>query len=252
MTTALNPNDAAPGVVLSNGNLTAGATTDGSTAVRSTQGQSSGKFYFEVAFSWGGAGSVTGCGVYAMTASLIGSPLASALGSATVYANGGIWVNGTSTGVAISNLTAYPSGGVYIATRCVAVDLTDSTIWFRTNNELWNASSTANPATNTGGISISALFPTNVAFAGLAFQNASSSPTTETANFGATAFAYSVPGGFSAGPSGIYTFAGAGMAGGAANAAAISPATAAGLANGQASAVAMTIRARGAALAVGI
>jgi hypothetical protein len=102
-----------------------------------------------------------------------------------VTGGGAIWINGVNSGVAIGSITS----GMVIG---IAVDLTANLIWFRTASN-WNAGGTANPATGVGGISISAvagtLFPT--------FGGGSTNTQVSTANFGASAFAQSVPSGFS-------------------------------------------------------
>jgi hypothetical protein len=77
----------------------------------------------------------------------------------------------------------------------IAVDLVNLTFWARINGGNWNNSGAANPATNTGGISLS----------GAGFSGQSAYPffasflsgSAVVANFGATAFAYPVPSGFS-------------------------------------------------------
>jgi hypothetical protein len=252
MTATLNPSDAASGIFLYSGNLQAGATVDTIIAVRSTQAQPSGKFYFEVLVNWGGAGGTNGCGIATASAPLTGTTIGTGAGSALVGTAGGIYVNGSYAGVTIESLASYPSGSTYIATRCVAVDLTNSKIWFRTNNGNWNANASYSPASNTGGIDISALFPTNPAFAYLTFQSAYTVATMDTADFGATSMAYPIPTGFAPGPSGTSSYAAAGEADGAASVQGISPAITVGTASGQASAFAMTLPRGGAIAVVGL
>ncbi|HXI76319.1 MAG TPA: hypothetical protein VNH21_04250, partial [Steroidobacteraceae bacterium] len=85
-------------------------------------------------------------------------------------------------------------GQVGTRSICFAVDLVNSRIWVRRDSDNWNNSGTADPSTNTGGINISALFPTNNAFAVASFQGTTQQATI---NFGASAFSFTVPGGFS-------------------------------------------------------
>jgi hypothetical protein len=76
----------------------------------------------------------------------------------------------------------------------MAVDFGNKTGWFTTDGTgggNWNGSPTANPATNTGGIDISAVFPASAAFL-VYTSNASGS----SASINST-FVYSVPSGFS-------------------------------------------------------
>jgi hypothetical protein len=182
-----NPSDKSANVALSNGNLTAQGTTTSDGGVRSTAARSSGKFYFEITWSSNAGGGNTGCGI-ATIAAVLSSVGASAANAALVFVSGNIYVNGSNVGSITMASAPF--------TICVAVDLPNSRIWFRSGNGNWNNSGTANPATNTGGLDISALFPTNAAYA-LMSVNGATIPT-YTANFGATAFAQAVPSGFSA------------------------------------------------------
>jgi hypothetical protein len=93
--------------------------------------------------------------------------------------------------------TSYPANSIVrqqggVITIGVALDITNSKIYFidLTNNGQWNDSATANPATNTGGTTVSvtgALFPVLTVW----------SLSSATANFGASAFVGTVPSGFS-------------------------------------------------------
>jgi hypothetical protein len=77
----------------------------------------------------------------------------------------------------------------------MAIDLVNSKGWFRINGGNWDGSGTDNPATNTGGINIATLFPTNAAYALFCANNNAAGVT---ANFGTSAFSFTVPSGFSA------------------------------------------------------
>jgi hypothetical protein len=77
----------------------------------------------------------------------------------------------------------------------MAIDLVNSKGWFRINGGNWDGSGTDNPATNTGGINIATLFPTNAAYALFCANNNAAGVA---ANFGTSAFSFTVPSGFSA------------------------------------------------------
>jgi len=179
--TTWNPADFA-NVTFSNGNLTVTGTTTNSGS-RSTVGYSSGKYYAEFTVStW--INSNTGVGLATPTATFGAAPIDTVL----VLHSGNIVLNSSNTG---SSLAPRTSGDII----GMAVDLTARLIWFRvapTGN--WNGSSTANPATGAGGISISAL-------SGTLFAGAYTGTSGEviTGNFGASAFSGSVPSGFTSG-----------------------------------------------------
>jgi hypothetical protein len=185
-------------MTLSGGNLIAQGASAAQNGVRSTLGQTTGKIYFELTVT--GTMNSTSLGVATAAATFSGIYNA---GTGASFANP---FNGNTfdgTGTAGGNLGAFVSGDVL----CVALDLTNLRTWFRKNNGNWNASGTANPATNTGGLSVSTLFSGSVAaYAVMSSQN---STTIVTANFGATSYTYSVPSGFAAWPlpSSPYTFA---------------------------------------------
>ena len=78
----------------------------------------------------------------------------------------------------------------------MAIDFTALRVWFRRNNGTWNNGGSADPATGVGGIDVSSLF-TGVAAYPSVFLGATS--LNFTLNVGATAFAYAIPSGFTAG-----------------------------------------------------
>jgi hypothetical protein len=80
---------------------------------------------------------------------------------------------------------------------CVAVDRSNNNIWFRKNGGNWNNSGTANPATNTGGFSLTAVAAIGVPVFAVATSSNFTAPTI-TANFGASAFSFAIPSGFQA------------------------------------------------------
>jgi hypothetical protein len=184
-----NPADKSANIALSNGNLTAQATSTADGGVRATAGKTTGKYYFEILWSSSLGGGDTGCGI-ATAAAVLSSIGVSAVGAALVFVSGNVYFNGSNVGSA-GTMPGAPF------TICVAADLGNSRIWFRPNGGNWNNSGTANPATNAGGFNIAALFPGSAAYPVMAL-NLNTTPT-YTANFGATAFAQPVPSGFTAG-----------------------------------------------------
>lgn len=180
--TTWNPSDTGGGVTLSGGNLVA-TNTSLNTGVRGVKGQSSGKYYFELNMTtW--ASSTTAAGFGLSTAALNGSWS----GSTVVNKSGIIWVNGGSTSVDIGS----PVQGDTIG---IAVDIPNNLVWCRiAPSGQWNAGGAADPATGTGGVSISAMSGTQYPIAILF-----SVGDKVTANFGDSAFSGSVPSGFTSG-----------------------------------------------------
>jgi hypothetical protein len=182
--TTWNPADLS-GIALSGSNLIA-TSTGNFQGVRANKSVSSGKSYFELTIGTFSSGFV---GMAKSTADLTSGGTTGAVG---VNSSGGIEVNGSAAGISIGSI-----GGGIVG---IAVDRSNNLIWFRRGaSGSWNASSgTANdPATGTGGVSIStvtgALFPWFIAVFGGAGQAV-------TANFGAGGFAGTIPPGFSAIP----------------------------------------------------
>lgn len=165
--------------------MTASATTGAGRAIDSL---SSGKYYWEYTFV-NVTSSSTGVGIAIATAPL-GTLSSNATGGIMVYKGGTTWLNGASN----ANTIGFPSNGSVV---CVALDVSSKLIWFRLGaGGSWNATSgTANnPATGTGGISLSALatpyFPACCPFA---------SADSISGNFGQSAFVGAVPSGFTSG-----------------------------------------------------
>jgi len=164
--------------------LKATATATGG-AGRAIQGQSSGKYYWEGVFSTAGNNN-TGVGIATSTAPL-SSLAANATGACMIYKGFPVWLNGSSQGTSIGIVAQ----GDVVA---VAVNIDAKLIWFRLGaSGSWNATSgTANdPATGTGGISLSALTPP--------YYPATSEYQTGdaiTANFGQNTFVGAIPSGY--------------------------------------------------------
>jgi len=173
-------------VTLSGGNLIATG-TNSTAAVRSGNGELTGKFYFEATLTTN-SGSNTGIGLTtgATTLSTVGN---TPVNSAILYRGGNIWLNNANSG---TSLGARSNGDII----GIAVDLAADLIWFRVApSGNWNANGSANPATGVGGLSCS--FLSGV----LAYPVATFGVVNDvtTANFGATAFSGTVPSGFTSG-----------------------------------------------------
>lgn len=178
-------------ITLSGGNLTAACSSASpGSGVRSVTGYTTGKYYWEATMT-GWIGTACGPGValssatYSIGLTATGSAGLTKAGGGT---NGAIYVNGSAVGINMG----FRSSGEIVG---IAVDIGAQLIWFRiAPSGNWNNSGTANPATGTGGISISSIAGTLHA----AFLPSNTSDIC-TANFGATSFSGAVPSGFTAG-----------------------------------------------------
>ena len=178
---------------LSSGNLT--TTLAGPNVVSSTlatSGQSTGKFYYEVTVN-----SSLGFTAQAFGLAAISFPLTDSLG--TDAGNVSLGWRSDGTVQAFSIVIATIQGWTVGDTISIAVDFGGSLIWFRTNGGNWNNSGAADPATGVGGISFSlsgsAFFPaTTLQVAGDQW----------TANFGASAYAFTIPAGFANWPATLF------------------------------------------------
>jgi hypothetical protein len=184
----------ATAVVLSGGNLIvtgAGTTSvDQGAKLVSASGKTSGKYYFEqtiLALTLS-PNRGTGIGTTASTYTNMGN---SATSGVNMYPNtGGIFAGGVNTAISIGARAAGDVIGY-------AVDLDNRRIWIRPNpGAIWNNNAANDPVTNVGGITIPA--GTMVPFC--TFGGASGvAGSSFKANFGASAFAGTVPAGFTAG-----------------------------------------------------
>lgn len=173
-------------VTFSNSNRTITSTSNSpGGAARGTQGYTSGKYYWEVTCTQWTANSWVG--IVTATASLPSSVFSGGV-NAAVNNSGAIWANASNP----ASLGARANGDII----GIAVDFGAGLIWFRVApSGNWNGSGTANPATATGGVSLSA-------FAGVLMFPSSSlftSGDNATANFGTSAFSGTVPSGFTSG-----------------------------------------------------
>jgi hypothetical protein len=179
-TTTWNPSDKT-NITLSGSNLIATATA-GNCWVRAIKGNSSGKYYFEIVPTSPSLNAYIGIATAAAAGSFTGV--------AVLGTNANIYVNSAG---GVTNIGGAPSAHVI----GIAVDLGTNQIWFKdiTASGNWNGSSSANPASGAGGISISAIS------GGLLFPFAwiVNSGDTAVANFGASAFTGTTPSGFNAG-----------------------------------------------------
>lgn len=183
--TIWNASDAT-NIVLTNSNLTAAASANAQASVRGTTSKTSGKYYFEVTCS----GTLQNSAVGISTSSPGGSTLVPTLSAFINVANSVVFINGANTG-------SSGGGGAFVTgdVACIAVDFINQRIWFRHNNAFWNNDLPADPATNTNGLDISAIFASAAAFPIVTFNGTG---LNHTGNFGGSAFAQTVPSGFSA------------------------------------------------------
>jgi hypothetical protein len=183
--TTWNPSDATGTITFSNGNLTAQSGASGQ-AVRSNYGAVAGKLYWEYTVTTPNSVAL-GIGNSSTVLSTVAS---TGVNSCIFNVNGQIVVNNTTV---IGNIGVVSSGAII----GVALDVVNQLIWFRNGaSGSWNATSGSanNPATGTGGISISAI----ASGALYALFAAAGAVAAATANFGASGFAGTVPSGFTA------------------------------------------------------
>lgn len=179
--TTWNPSDKSGGITLSNGDLTAKSTSNGHACARTISSKSLGKWYWEITSDYdsGGLGAAVGIGV-------AGSSLSSAVGSGVsdyAYRSGGKKGNSGSW-------EAYGDPWTTGDIIGIALDLDAGKIWF-SKNGVWQAS--GNPANGTGE-AFSGISDTMFGMFSLYYIDEQL-----TANFGDSAFTYSVPSGFSSG-----------------------------------------------------
>lgn len=173
MSTVWNPSDATGSLSFSNTNHTVTSTGGGNLGVRSVgKTYSATKRYMEFSsiLSPGGSGS------YGFAAS------GDTLGGSGQF---GISPGGTFLGIPIGA----PDGHVV----CMAVDMDNKKAWCRLDAGIWNNNAGYDPSSNTGGADISGLtFPIYI------YTWLQNNPGHVTLNAGDSAFAQSVPSGFTA------------------------------------------------------
>lgn len=193
-----DPANKSAGMTLSNGNLTfTSSAVAGTYGAFNTAPKSSGKRYFEMTlqqFETTGL-TYTGVGLASSIMSLNGS-LGAANHNSIAYDthSWNITYGGSNQGT-----IGQPVANDVI---CFAVDLSNKLCWVRRNAGNWNNNAGANPATGAGGIDISELVlqlnGKNVAVYPFVQMSVGSAADIVVANYGSSAFAQTVPSGFSA------------------------------------------------------
>jgi hypothetical protein len=184
-----NASDKSANITLSNGNLTATASSATGSAVRTTISQSTGKYYFEIAGTGTPANSFAGLTTGTKSLDTI---QASASSCILARFSDGLILNELNF---VGNM-AGGAAGVNGDVTCLAVDMTNKRIWFRRNSTNWNDNASFNPATNVGGYDISPTFASTAAFPFVSFNGTGFNYI---ANFGASTFVGAVPAGFTSG-----------------------------------------------------
>lgn len=185
------------GMSLSNANLTfTSSASAGTYGAFCTAPKSSGKRYFEAKlqqFETTGL-TYTGIGIASSLMTLTGSLGAANHNSATYDTHSWNFDYGGSN----QGTLGQPAANDII---CVAVDISNALMWMRRNAGNWNNNASANPATGAQGINISALVQQlngkNVAVYPFIQMLVGSAADILVANFGSSAFAQTVPNGFS-------------------------------------------------------
>ena len=181
-----------PEVVMSGAGLVATHTGVASDFARSTHWKNSGKYYFEITIGTP-VRNLDRYGILTKEATE-GNFLSNNTNSAfTFKQTGGIWANNADTGDTLGALAVGDVIGV-------AVDLNADIIWFRKSpSGNWNGQAGDNPATGTGGNSISNYSGTSVSPSVGFTATGANGAENVTANFGDSAFVGSVPSGFISG-----------------------------------------------------
>lgn len=185
-TTTWNPSDIDTSQLgLSGGNLTMTMTGAGDGTYHSGRGianHTSGSYYAEYTVVGGASIAPIGIGSAAFTLNA-GNPTASPNAVALVSNGGGIFFNG-----------GCDSGDTFTTGNVVQVAVTISggsgKFWAKVGSGNWNANASDNPATNTGGCAFT--------MSGAIYPLGTSTTTGQgfTANFGASAYAFTPPSGF--------------------------------------------------------
>ncbi len=174
-----NPADKSAGLTLSGGNLTWLADKSGNArGVRGTQSKTDGKRYYEATCILNSLG----CFGFADATEVLNAGPGGTVHAIGYYDSGSVNYAGGSTAVA-----SYTTADILAA----AIDIPNRLVWFRKNGTWLNG---GDPAAGTGGFSIAGMASPVFPFAGTWFTN----DAEQTANFGATAFAYAPPTGFTA------------------------------------------------------
>lgn len=173
--TTWDPGQHTAGLTLTNGNLTANASGAGGSNVRTTTSLASGVRV--IRFVWALAS--RGVGIAISSWSAISTAFFLGDGSESVgyqAATGQIRVNGS-----VLATVATAAVGDLID---VAFDATNKVIWVRVNGGNWNNNGAANPATNTGGISLATFVGSAPYFAAASLNNSGCTVTLQTYGVG--------------------------------------------------------------------
>lgn len=155
-----NPSDASAGITLSGNNETATSTATGGAGVRSTSSKASGKACVQVMLATATNNNAVGISTSAeVLTGYLGGSGSLGVGLYADYGGQPIYSNATSVGG-----TATPANSHSGDVVTIALDATAQKVWFSdgamvTAGAPWDNSTTDNPATGTGGISISSLSP---------------------------------------------------------------------------------------------
>jgi hypothetical protein len=192
----LNPSDKNSRITLSNGNLTAAGDASAiHQMVRATVGKSAGQYYWE--YTWAGQGNANSgppiniTGIQdASSTTADGHFVSSQNNGCGVGYNDGFSFLYSSATITQSGAIAGSSNG----THGLAFDATNGKLWFTTTVGTWLNGIT--PSVNGAGFTFSTI-PGSTYFPAVSFEG--STPGTMTFNFGASAFSYAVPSGFTPG-----------------------------------------------------
>ena len=183
------------GVILSNGNLTATNTADDSG--RSTDGVSSGKYYYEMTID------VADDGAHGLASGNLVTTIHLASPTNAAHTIGGYFPDGT---IRYNNMALGFGSNSWTSSDIisVAVDMATGKVWFAING-VWQGSGAPDPATgtdsiqdNNASIPLANTLSTSTVYAAYS-DGSSAGDSVITANFGATPFTHSVPNGFFAG-----------------------------------------------------
>jgi hypothetical protein len=182
--TVWSATDKTAGIVLSNGNLTAGNNVGASQSVNGTVARSTGKYCFEstITLTSGSGSYFLGVRKTAASAAITGIA-AGANGVCNRYSNG--------AATALTAVEVFWTTGLKVM---IAVDLDARLFWLKVGAGNWNNSATSNPATGAEGRDFSPLG------AGDYYPYFGTGGTTHVCgvNFGAGAFTITAPSGFTA------------------------------------------------------
>ena len=183
----LNPADTT--ATLSNGNLTALCPTAAVALARPPTFIASGKWFWSIKVDTATVPANYNCGLSNLTHPA-GTTLSTTVGSVSYLGGSGSVLGCSATGAATSP-GSYATGDVID----FAVDFDNQMLWVRKNGGNWNNSATGSPTSNVDGYSIALLLNGGPAAPS---WNSSIANEQATFNFGASAFTYAAPSGFTA------------------------------------------------------